>query len=387
MTLQAIRPGHFPWFRYDGYSFSLGLTHGDGAWLSGHSASEYDPESGRIVVRGGMADQARTAYAKIGAILDAAGLSFADVTRVTENVTVAGLDAYQEAAAVRAEVFGEHRPAVSTVIVERLLRPAAFIEVEVHASAGGAAAAASGVAEAPDGTIFLPTVLPLDERGDVVAEGDLTGQYAYCLEQADRLLRGVGSSLDAAVTTYDFTTPATRDVYRRTHKVRKERLGGAGVYPGAGGILMSRLHRPGVLVALDVTASRHPLEAVNPGWARYDTLTYTPGVKAGGMLWMSGFAALDMETQEALHPDDVVAQAEVTYEAILRVLDAAGAGPEHLLSTIEFVCPDGLGAYRGVADVRKRLLRDPWPASTGAICAGLLRPEFLIEVFPAAVLP
>ncbi|WP_084518151.1 RidA family protein [Microtetraspora niveoalba] len=387
MTLNAIRPDRFPWFRYDGYSFSLGLTHGEDAWLSGHSASEHDPESGRMVVRGGMTEQTRTAYAKIAAILEAAGLSFADVTHITENVTVAGLERYEEAAAVRAEIFGEHRPAVGTVIVDRLLRPAALIEVEVHAGKGGPAALPGGVAEARDGTVFLPTLLPLDEHGDVVHEGDLAGQYAHCLDTADRLLRGAGLSLDAAVTTYDYTTPATRDVYRRTHGVRKERLGGAGVFPGAGGILMSRLHRPGVLVALDVTASRHPLEAVNPGWSRYDTLTYTPGVKAGGMLWMSGFAALDMETQRALHPGDVVAQAEVTYDAILQVLEAAGAGPEHLISTIEFVCPEGLADYRGVAGVRKERLRDPWPASTGAICAGLLRPEFLLEVFPAAVLP
>ncbi|MDA0636324.1 RidA family protein [Nonomuraea sp. MCN248] len=388
MTLNAIRPAHFPWFRYEGYSFSLGLTHGADAWLSGHSASEHDPESGRMVVRGGMTDQTRTAYRKIEAILEAAGLTFADVTKITENVTVHGLDHYPEAEAVRREIFGEHRPAVTTVVVERLLRPAAFIEIEVHAGPGGPkAVTGDGVAETADGAVFLPTVLPVDERGEVVSEGDLIGQYAYCLDKADRLLRGAGLSLDAAVTTYDYTTPATRDVYRRTHRARKERLGGAGVYPGAGGILMSRLHRPGVLVALDVTASRHPLEAVNPGWSRYDTLTYTPGVKAGGMLWMSGFAALDMETQEALHPGDVVAQAEVTYDAIGQVLAAAGAGPEHLISTIEFVCPDGLADYRGVADVRKRRLREPWPASTGALCAGLLRPEFLLEVFPAAVLP
>ncbi|MFG1943659.1 Rid family hydrolase [Nonomuraea sp. NPDC048826] len=388
MTLKAIRPAHFPWFRYEGYSFSLGLTHGDDAWLSGHSASEHDPESGRMVVRGGMTDQTRTAYEKIAAILEAAGLTFADVTRITENVTVHGLDHYPEAEAVREELFGEHRPAVTTVIVERLLRPAAFIEIEVHASPGGPTAVADGgVAETADGTVFLPTVLPIDENGDVVSEGDFVGQYAYCLDKADRLLRGAGLSLDAAVTTYDYSTPATRDVYRRTHRVRKERLGGAGVFPGAGGILMSRLHRPGVLVAIDVTASRHPLEGVNPGWSRYDTLTYTPGVKAGGMLWMSGFAALDMETQEALHPDDVVAQAEVTYDAIGQVLAAAGAGPENLISTIEFVCPEGLADYRGVADVRKQRLREPWPASTGALCAGLLRPEFLLEVFPAAVLP
>jgi len=371
--IEPIRPQPFPWFRYDNYTFSLGLTDGEAAWLSGHSASEYDPDAGRIVVRGGMGRQSRTAYQKIEAILAAAGFSFADVTKVVENVTVAGLADYPEAEAVRRSTFDGHEPAVATVVVERLLRPAALIEIEVHAGHGGG------------GEVALPTIIPVDERGEVVHEGDFVGQYAWCLDRADTFLRAAGLSLDAAVTTYDFSTPATRDAYPKAGRVRRERLGGAGVYPAAGGILMSRLHRPGVLVALDVTASRHPLRAVNPGWERYDTLTYTPGVRAGRMLYLSGFAALDMDTQQALHPGDVVAQAEVVYEAIQQVLAAAGASRRHLLGTVEFVCPDGLAAYRGVAGVRERLLSPPWPASTGAICAGLLRPEFLIEVFPVAV--
>ena len=194
-------------------------------------------------------------------------------------------------------------------------------------------------------------------------------------------------SLDDAVTTYDYSTPETRSVYRKTHRVRKELLGGAGVYPGAGGILMSRLHHPGQLVAIDVTASRHPLELVNPGWTRYDTLTYAPGVRAGRTLYMSGFAALDMETQEALHPDDIGAQAEATYGAILHLLKHEGLDATHLLETTEYCVESALPDYRAVAAVRERLLSPPWPASTGAICAGLLRPEFLLEVFPTALYP
>jgi enamine deaminase RidA (YjgF/YER057c/UK114 family) len=393
-----IRPEHFPWFRYDGYTFSLGLTDGTNAWLSGHSASGYDSDSQRIVVRGGMTEQARTSYAKIEAILAAAGLTFADVTRIVENVTVAGLPAYPEAEAVRRELFAGHEPAVATVVVERLLRPAALLEVEVHATRGGGTPIQAGdtagtpwhrgmLREGHDGEVALPTVLPVDQHGQIVHEGDFLGQYAWCLDRADVLLGHAGLSLDAAVTTYDYSTPATRDQYPRASRPRRERLGGAGVYPGAGGILMSRLHAPGVLVALDVTASRHPLKAVNPGWTRYQTLTYSPGVQAGRMLYMSGFAALDMRTQQALHPGDVVAQAEATYEAVLQVLAAAGAGPEHLVGTVEYVCPEGLAEYRQVARVRQRLLRAPWPASTGAVCAGLLRPEFLLEVFPTALLP
>jgi enamine deaminase RidA (YjgF/YER057c/UK114 family) len=397
-AVHDLRPQDFPWFRYEGYSFSLGLSDESAAWLSGHSASEFDPQARRIVVRGGMAEQARTAYAKVERILAAGGFALQDVTKIVENVTVDGLRDYATAEQVRRELFGAHEPALATVVVDRLLRPDAQLEVEVHAVRGGGQALRpaehvaspwyrGGVRSGYDGEVLLPTVVPVDERGDVVHKGDFVGQYAWCLDRADALLRDVGLSLDAAVSTYDFSTPATREVYAKAGRVRRERLGGEGVFPGAGGILMTRLHEPDVLVALDVVASRHPLSAVNPGWSRYDSLTYSPGVRAGRMLYMSGFAALDMQTQQALHAGDVVAQAEATYAAVLDVLSAAGAGPEHLLSTLEFVCPDGLGGYRGVAEVRKRLLRAPWPASTGAVCAGLLRPEFLLEVFPTAMLP
>jgi enamine deaminase RidA (YjgF/YER057c/UK114 family) len=69
------------------------------------------------------------------------------------------------------------------------------------------------------------------------------------------------------------------------------------------------------------------------------------------------------------------------------VLHAAGLGPEHLVKTIEYVTPEGLAHYRDVSAVRQRLLAEPYPASTGCVCAGLLRPEFLIEVDPMAVFP
>jgi len=399
VTLSAIRPESFPWFPYDGFTFCLGLSEGDAAWTSGHTSAAFDAAVGKMTVSGTMEQQARTAYEKVLTILAAAGFGPADVTRVTENVTVAGLDDYAAAEAVRAEVFGAHRPSVRTVVVDRLVRRTALLEVELHAVAGGGQVRvasekraagtwrASPVREGHDGAVYLPTIVPVDAGGEVVHQGDLVGQYAYCLDRAGDLLAAAGLSLDAAVTTYDYTTPATRDVYRRTHRVRAERLGGAGVFPGAGGILMSRLHHPDALVALDVTASRHPLELVNPGWSRYDSLTYSPGVKAGRTLYMSGFAALDMETQAALHPGDIGAQAEVTFGSILELLAHAGLGPADLVETTEYCVASALPDYRAVAGVRERLLSPPWPASTGAICAALLRPEFLIEVFPTAVYP
>ena len=342
-----------------------------------------------------MGEQAETAYAKQAAILAAAGRSFADVTRVVENVSVAGLPYYEEAQEVRRRLFGEHRPVVDTVIVDRLVRRQAFIEVEVHAEPGGGDLLVDGpdddatpwrrstVRSGHDGAVYLPTLLPVGADGEILAEGDIVGQYFACLERAGELLGLAGLSLSQVVQTVDYSTPATRERYPKIGRPRKDLLGP--VYGGAAGILMSELHAPGVLCAIDVVATRHEkLEVVNPGWSRYDTLTYNPGVRAGDTLYMSGFAALDPETQESLFPGDLRAQAEYTYDSILQTMAAAGLGPEKLLTTVEYVCPDGLGQYRAVADVRKDRLRSPYPASTGIVCGGLLRDEFLLEVVPTA---
>lgn len=389
--MRALEPEDFPWFDYRRYTFSLAVEHAGTVYCSGHSASEYDRDQRAIVVRGGLAEQTRTAYAKIAAILAAAGLGLSDVVRLVENVTTAGIDDYAAAEQVRGEVFGDHRPVVNTVVVNRLLRPAALIEIEVVAGpseqlvrmdADGRVAAAP--ARAAGDVVYVQSLLPVDENGKLVGEGDLVAQTRQVYDNAERVLRGAGLGMDAIAKTVDFVTPAALGQYKATGRVRKERLGP--VYPGATGILMERLHHPGALISLDLLASRAPLEAVNPGWERYGKLTYSPAVKAGNVLFMSGQAALEPETERAVHAGDVAAQAHYTYSNIIEVLKAAGAGPENLVKTVEYVTPAGLPRYREVAAVRQELLREPWPASTGIVCEALLRPEFEIEVDPLALL-
>jgi enamine deaminase RidA (YjgF/YER057c/UK114 family) len=373
----AIKPAVFPWFDYSRYTFSLGLDLGSDALLSGHSASEFDPTEKRMVVRAGLTDQTRTAYAKIEAVLDAAGYSLGDVVRVVEYVTAAGIDRYREAEQVRKELLGDG-PSVYTVCVNGLLRPDALIEIEVVARKR------RGIATTLDGVVYLPSCLPLDGKGELVAEGDLLGQVSAVYDRASELLSALDLSLSQVAKTVDYMTPAALTDYKLTGRVRRERLGP--VYPGATGIIMERLKHPKALIQVDFIASRHPLEAVNPGWERYRKLTYSPAVRAGNVLFMSGQAALDPATEQAVKPDDVVGQAEYTYANILAVLRAAGGGPENLVKTVEYVTPQGLTRYRETAAVRSRLLKEPYPASTGIICEKLLRPEFQIEVDPMAVL-
>lgn len=387
MRSTAIAPAHFPWYDYSRYSFSLGLRAGAGAYLSGHTASEYDPQSKRIVVRGDMSTQVRTAWKKIGAILEAAGYGYGDVVRVVEYLRPEGIDRYAEAAAVRAEVLGVHRPAVHTVPVKSLLRPEAFLEIEVTAGPVGAETRfGEGLPSAREsaGVVFLPSVLPTDDQGHLIGAGDIVAQTQAIFEKAGRMLAATGLSFAHVVKTVDYLLPAALADYKETGAVRRQFLGP--VYPSAAGIIMPRLVHPGALIQYDFIATRELPIAVNPGWDRYQKLTYSPAVRSGKLLFMSGQGALDPETERVVHEGDVAAQAEYTYGNIIKVLEAAGAGPEHLVKTIEYVTPAALARYREVAAVREKLLPQPFPASTGLVCEALLRPEMQIEIDPFAIL-
>jgi len=377
MTLTDLKPAKFPWFDYSRYSFSLGVRSATGTYLSGHTGSEYDAAAKRIVVRGTMTDQVRTAWAKIGAILESGGLGYADVVRVVEYVKPEGIERYVEADAVRREVFKGSEPVVYTVPVKALLRPEAFIEIEVTASPVPGRKETSGV-------VFMPTVQPVDDQGNIVGAGDVVAQTRAIFERAGRMLAALGVGFDRVVKTCDYLTPAALAAYKGTGRVRRDHLGP--VYPGAAGILMPRLIHPEALIQYDFIATRDTPVAVNPGWTRYQKLTYSPAVRAGKLLFMSGQGSLDPATERVVHDGDVVAQAEYTYGNVIKVLEAAGGDAHNLAKTIEYVTPAALARYRDVAKVREKLLRKPWPASTGLVCEALLRPEMQIEVDPFAIL-
>lgn len=381
MQRYVLEPQNFPWFDYKRYSFSLGLAVGECCYLSGHTASTYDPERKRMVVEGGMAQQARVAYAKAAAILEAGGKSFTDVVRVVEYVTPQGIERYAEAEAVRREIFGSHRPAVNTVPIKALLRPDAFIEIEAMTGPAGTATPAAGdgaVAHETGDLIILPSISAAGAGGDLVA------QIVAVFDEAARILGALGLGLENLVKTVDYLTPAAFTSYRETAAVRRERLGP--VFPAATGIVVPRLMHPDDLIQIDMIATRATPIAVNPGWARYDRLTYSPAVRAGDHLFLAGQGAVDPESGEMRHAGDVVGQADLIYRNILAILEAAGGGPESLVKTVEFTTTAALPRYREVADVRKALLSQPYPASTGPVCEAMVRPEMVIEVDATAVL-
>jgi 2-iminobutanoate/2-iminopropanoate deaminase len=88
---------------------------------------------GRLVGGDDVVAQARQVFANMGAVLAAAGATFADVVKVTVFLTDVG--DRPRINAVRQEVFADARPASTLVEVARLAVPGARIEVEAVAVA------------------------------------------------------------------------------------------------------------------------------------------------------------------------------------------------------------------------------------------------------------
>jgi enamine deaminase RidA (YjgF/YER057c/UK114 family) len=385
VTLRAIEPTDYPWFPYKGFTFCLGLADGDAAWTSGQSAAVYDEEAGRMVVGGSMGEQTELSYAKLLAVLAEEGLGPPDVVHVTENVTAAGAPSYAEAVEVRRALFGEHEPTVTTVVVDRLVRGKALIELELHAVPGGGEillpagavdGARSPIREGHDGTVHLPTVLPLDPVGAVVHPGDPVAQHRHCLRTALSLIDAAGLSPDDIVAGFEYRTPAAAPHGTTMAEARAEALGSETV---GGVVVMRRLLEEDMDVALDLTLSRHPKSVVDPGWARFDGEPVVPALRAGRSLHLSAMAALDRTTGVVVAPGDLGGQAEELYGQMAEVLALAGVDSASLRSTIEFCAAEEIAGYRVVAGVRERYLSPPWPTSTGDLCTGFPQGGLLLQ--------
>lgn len=324
---------------------------------------------------------------------------------VMEYVTPRGLADYDRIESARASVLGTREPAVSVVVVPRLEDSLAHVAVAASSGPDGQRLQANGTTVGPaasttqngsgrpaytaaresGGLVHVSGVLPLNAAGEVVGVGDLVAQTAKIYANAAVLLAPFGLGLEDVVKTVEFVKPDVRATYPKTGFVRKQHL--RRPFGGGTGIVMNDLVHPDALMQVDFWASAAPREKVDCGWERYGRLTYNPGLLVGDDLFiMSGQAALDVTTEEAVFAGDVVAQAEYTYRNIRTVLEHAGLTGGALVQLTEYVCPEGWDRYDEVTAVRAKAFGDGFDCAVTSVgCSMLLRPEFLIEVDPMAV--
>lgn len=120
-------------------------------------------------------------------------------------------------------------------------------------------------------------------------------------------------------------------------------------------------------------------------WEKWsDRLTFSPAVRVGDLLFISGLTATD-ENLNIVGPNDIVAQTRHIFVKMGDILTAAGGGFDNVVETVDYFVT--LEGYSRTAEVRREFFKGPpYPAATGVQVARLIRDDALIEIKALAVL-
>ena len=395
-----VDPAKFPWLDLNRYTFCMGAENSGILYLSGQTASEYDPKLDRVVCKGDLLDQTRVIYEKLAVVLEAGGMSFQNVVQTVDYIDATALPLYRETGAIRKEYLGDNNPLGATgICVERLLRPDAFIEVSMVAMRGEKKPINPGWDRYGQLT-YVPGVEVEDMvwTSGFVGSEDINGQTNYPQDTArqveltygiiGKVLAGAGVGSEDVVKTLDYISPQCLLQYPNTADVRRGFFGDR--FPASTNIPVNRLLRPEGHVEIEVVAVKggDRQEIRVPEWEQhYGGLTQNAGVKKGRMLQISGQSSVDPATGATVGGYDIVAQAEQAYNNIARIMGEGGYSMDDIVNTIEWVAPNGMMDYRKVGEVRRKYFGDRFPSATGVSMHQILgRPEQLIEVTAVAVI-
>ncbi|MBL0965862.1 RidA family protein [Blastomonas sp. UPD001] len=116
-----------------------------------------------------------------------------------------------------------------------------------------------------------------------------------------------------------------------------------------------------------ITITPDPLApyAISPGW------------KAGGLLFLSGQAAIDPAGQ-IVGAGDFAAQLEATFANIDRVLAAGGSDRSRIIKVTIYLTD--MGNFPAIVEARRRYFTPPWPADTIVEVRALALPELMVEI-------
>ena len=123
-----------------------------------------------------------------------------------------------------------------------------------------------------------------------------------------------------------------------------------------------------------------PYEIVVPEGSAPPLAPYSPGVRAGNTVYVSGVVALDADGN-TVGVGDVKAQTRHVLEAVKAVVEAAGGSMEDVAFNQIFLAD--LADYAGMNEVYRAYFPADPPARY-CIRADLVKPEFLVEIASTA---
>lgn len=110
---------------------------------------------------------------------------------------------------------------------------------------------------------------------------------------------------------------------------------------------------------------------------------YSHGVRAGDLLFIAGQVARDREGR-TVGLGDAAAQAEQAFRNIGAILEAAGVTFDNVVNLRVYLTD--MRYLEAVGQVRRRFMREPYPASASVQVVALAEPDLLVEVEAVAVL-
>lgn len=116
--------------------------------------------------------------------------------------------------------------------------------------------------------------------------------------------------------------------------------------------------------------------------AMYDNFHFSPAIRVGDHIWVSGQTGFDLEAMAAVEGMD--AQARLAFDGVERALKAAGASMADIVELTTFHT-DLRGEMAEFTKVKDEYLPDNYPAWTAVGVTQLAMPEFKVEIRVVAV--
>ena len=389
-----LTPASEAWM--SGRPASAAVRAGDLLFLSGQASLSDD---GRVIDAGDPQAQARNAFARIAALLEAAGAGVDDVLEVvTFHKDPRTMDA---AFAVGREVLSPPYPAWTALGMVGAHDPGIEVVIRViaHPGAGrkeGVTPAGFGwMADLPISAacrkgdyLFTSGILAADDRGAVVAPADHMAQARFCYDRLKDVMRAAGGSLDDIVDMICFNHDARgMDAAVDTwcnETVAGLPIGEATSYTAIGMTGLYRLGQVGCYRAI-ADFSEGPRVAHNLPSVHWHAqrISGASRKKGGRLIGISGQVASD-GAQNIIARGDTASQAHYCFSQIRGVLEKHGAGLDDIVEIVSF--HKDPRAWETVMAVGSALFRPGrGPAWTPIGCTGLYLEGYLHEIYAIAM--
>ena len=229
-------------------------------------------EDGSPLAPGDVVVQSRVSMERLGELLNRLGADFEDVVKVNVFYVGAGTaETWAEPAKVRAGYFPEPGPAATGVPLPRLLPDGLMTKVEVTAMRALDGSRLAKRFSWPEGHWDWTTHLPyrhgnrcgkllhlggqvsLDSQGGVIDPGDMAAQTRRAMDNIDRVLAGLGASLDDVVkVTAFYQGAASADALHDNLRIRSGCFTAPG--PASTGVPVPYLAYQDMVIEIEVIA-------------------------------------------------------------------------------------------------------------------------------------